>query len=237
MIDSNDPSPFPIYILVRSFERPECLQRTLRSILLADVDLCAARYVYDDGSTSDETLRVLSDEGLINRSGKEFEVVRGENCGCRRSFVMALEHLKGVVESNAFIITVDNDVVVKPNFVSALVSAHSEAVAEYGTHRVLLTGFNPTNAHRNSIGPVGQNAAYYRKRTCGGINYAFHRTMIDFIAEQWKRDNDWGVCKQMYNLNIPLLCLKRSVVNHIGVRGLHSRDARYDVDDRFDDVS
>ena len=73
-----------IIFLVRSHNRPEYLLETLRSTLLADIDLCTKRYIYDDGSKDTDTLYLLSNPSYINVKGKEFKVILNEsNRGCR----------------------------------------------------------------------------------------------------------------------------------------------------------
>ena len=225
----------PVHLLVRSFERPDYLERTLRSLLLSDIGMCLTRRVYDDGSTDVETMRVLSDPALVQCAGKELGVVRAAHRGLRSSFVDALRLVVGEAGDDALIVMVDNDVEVKPNFVAALAGAYDAARVEYGTHDMLLTGFNPTNAHRNAVDEPTPGAAYYRKLSCGAVSYAFHVAFAPFVIEQWQRSLDWGVCHAMQARGMPLLCMYRSVVNHIGAYGLNSGGAGFDVDEAFHD--
>ena len=49
-----------IILLIRSYNRPEYLQKTLSSVLLSDIDICVKRYIFDDCSNDDNTIQLLS---------------------------------------------------------------------------------------------------------------------------------------------------------------------------------
>lgn len=225
---------YKIILLIRSHNRPEYLEKTLKSVLESDIDLCYKRYIYDDGSDNDKTNQILINNDYINVYGKEFIVMKDDiNQGCKMSYVKALDFIKENNDNNSDLIicTIDNDVVVKPDFISIILNEYENICNHYQSKEILLTGFNPTNAHLNMIEDFG---SYYRKETCGGVNFIFHISFLDFIKTNWYvHDNDWGVNWAMKDRNMPLLCLKKSVVNHIGLFGLNSFGITTDEDCNF----
>ena len=210
-----------IVLLIRSYNRPKYLESTLKSVLSSDIDICTKRYIYDDGSNDTNTNHLLSNNDYINVKGKEFIVVKGNtNKGCTISYVDALNYIKNDNNDEELLIcTIDNDVVVKPNFISILMNEYTKAYNKYNTLNLLLTGFNPTNAHLNIL---ENNGSYYRKESCGGVNFVFHIKFIDLIIKQWGIKEDWGVIYEMRKHNMPICCLTNSVINHIGYHGLNS---------------
>ena len=222
-----------VVLLIRSYNRPQYLKTTLDSILASDVNHCKRRYIYDDGSTDTETLRLLSDPTYVNVPTKEFIVINNEvNVGCKQSYLNALAYIKcDNIGADTVVCTVDNDVVVKKQFISIIAHEYEKARVFFNTTNILLTGFNPTNAHMNKI---KEYDTFYRKETCGGINFVFHIDFLDFICQHWSINLDFGVNSAMQAQNMPLLCLNTSAINHIGEFGLNSHGSnRVDEDVHF----
>jgi len=197
----------------------------------SDINICKKRIIYDDCSPDFRTKEVLKHPKYINDSPIGFSVVRGNtNVGCRQSYVDALKYIKENISFD-ILITVDNDVVVKPYFISKMIEEFKKASEKYSTIEILLTGFNPTNSHSSMI---EDNDTFYRKRTCGGVNYCFHKCLLENIIEWWEIGLDDNVMNKMYELNKPLCCVKPSVLNHVGTIGLHSTGTYWDTDENFD---
>lgn len=211
-----------IILLIRSYNRPKYLETTLKSVLESDIDLCYKRYIYDDASDDDKTNNILINNEYINISEKEFIVIKDEvNQGCKMSYIKALNYIKDNNDDDDFIIcTIDNDVIVKPDFISIILKEYDNIYVHYQTYNILLTGFNPTNAHLNMM---EEFESYYRKETCGAVNFVFHKNFVDFIITHWFEDLDWGIIWAMKDRNMPLLCLKKSIINHIGYYGLNAQ--------------
>lgn len=217
-----------VALIVRSYNRPAYLRETLDSLLRADIDLCCERLIYDDGSTDPEVKSLLCDS-ITNVPGKAFSIVQGSvNVGCKHSYIIALNAL---TSSYDFICTVDNDVHVKPNFVSTLLRTYQDAHRVYGTKNILLTGFDPSNAHLNSL---ETHETFYRKKSCGGVSFFFEKSFKPFIIDAWNLNLDWGVVHMMSRYKFPIVCTKPGVVQHIGAHGLNSSGTRFDQDESFD---
>jgi len=218
-----------IILLVRSYQRPNFLRQSLESLIYSDIDLCKKRYIYDDCSEDPWTKKVLSDPKYINSTPKGFELIKGyTNVGVKQSYVDALDYISS--EEFDIVITVDNDIVVKPDFVNVLVSEFKKAVVKYKRLEILLTGFNPTNAHLNKIEDCG---TFYRKYSCGGVNFVFHKLFLNFISDSWDKGEDNSVMNIMSTMNLPLCCLKNSVLNHMGSVGIHADGNTWDTDENF----
>jgi hypothetical protein len=226
-----------IVLLVRSYNRPEYLEKTLESVLKSDINLCIKRYIYDDGSNNTDTINILNNETYVNCPSKEFEVIfNDKNVKCKKSFIDALTFLKEKHSSNCLICLIDNDVNVKYNFISQIITKYMEAYKFYNHNKILFTGFNSSNTHKNNKN-YEENREFedfYRKTSMGGVNFIFHNTFIDEIISAWSTRVDWGVVKYMNRKNYPMLCFKNSILNHIGENGLWSRKGRYDHDKDFE---
>ena len=221
-----------IILLLRSYERPEYLEKTLKSLGKSDINLCIKRYIYDDGSKNKNVLDLLKNDNLVNKKDKEFKIIIEKNLGCKKSYVEALNYIKNdnLDICDYFICTIDNDAIVSSKFIKPLFNYYCKAYEIFKTNNMLFTGFNPTNAHLNK---VKEYDGFYRKKTAGAINFFFHIKFLDFIIKSWSElKMDWGVNSSMINNNYPLLCLNDGVVNHIGEYGLHSI-GNCDFDSKF----
>lgn len=221
-----------VILLLRSYERPTYLKHTLVSLLKSDINLCIKRYIYDDGSKNNNVLNILNNNNLINKKGKEFKIIKKINKGCKESYISALKYIENDNSniSDYFICTIDNDVIVKPNFILSLCFFYNKAFEVFKTNNMLLTGFNPTNAHLNNI---KQYNGFYRKNTAGAINFFFHIKFLNFIIQSWLFELDHGVNKCMIKNDYPLLCLNKGIINHIGQHGLWSNKFFFDFDSNF----
>ena len=240
-----------IILLVRSYNRPEYLEKTLQSLAKSDIDLCEKRYIYDDYSTNKTTRKILNDPRYVNIKNKEFSVIYNtKNAGCKYSYLQALHYIKMHHDDCDFICTIDNDVLVKHNFIAALTHEYKKAFQIFQHTNILFTGFNPTNKHNNI---VKHYQSFYTKNMIGGVNFFFHRRFLEFIYKHWKVNLDYGVCNAMNQIqkkrfSIPFIfqnnknnnnkyaicCTVTSYINHIGVFGLNSTGKKqYDVDENF----
>ena len=146
------------------------------------------------------------------------------------SYVEALDYMKRDNPDMDYIVnTVDNDVEVKPNFIQTSMDEYYKASLHYDKN-VLMTGFNSSNSHKNSIESLD---TFYRKSSCGGVHFIFHSDLLDIVSDGWKTNDDWGVNHACNQLGIPICCLHHSIVNHIGRVGLFSSGDLWDHDLNF----
>lgn len=217
-----------ISLLIRSYNRPSYLKKTLESVLESDIDNCFERIIYDDGSDNPEINTILNNPHYVKRKNKEFKVIKSStNQGCKISYVKALDCISCDTD---YICTIDNDVIVKMDFMKRLQEGYKRGYEIYKTHNILLTGFNPTNAHLNHVESYD---IIYRKISCGAINWFFHTNIKQYVIDNWNVDLDWGVVNKMKVDNYPIICLNKGIVNHIGRIGNNSSNSFFDVDNNF----
>ena len=230
--DDNMKINYNIILVIRSYNRPNYLVKTLNSILKSDIDLCVKRIIYDDGSNNTETIRILDDKKLMSIPDKEFEVVKNnKNVGCYKSYIDLLDYLNKYKANNTYVCIVDNDIVVKENWINQLMSIFKECKYTLKTNKIVLSGFKPTNAHLNKIYEYYKN--FNVRYSVGAVCYFFDINFMDVIRKGWVDNVDWGISNIIEkNKNNYFCCVNKSVVNHIGDFGLHS-NGKTDKDNKF----
>ena len=214
-----------IALIVRSWNRPEYLRQTIDSLLQSDINKCYKRIIYDDGSTDPETLQILKDSKLMNVPGKEFKVIFASHSGHKQSFLNAIDS----VTRCEYICTIDNDMIVSPDFMTVCIEAYKGAQRQFRTNDILLTGFRPTNAHP---GIKKEYPTFITKYSCGGEHYYFHMDFKGYMVRQWNRVTH-GLCNNMIANKLPIVCPKQGVVQHIGKKGMYSNNNFYRNDSTF----
>ncbi len=218
-----------VVILIRSYNRPNYLKKTLNSLFKSDLTNVNNIYIYDDNSNDIKTINILNNL----KYKKNIKIIKGKkNYGVNKSYVYALKILKSKYKNNTLIITIDNDVIMKKNWINVLYKAYIKAKKYYKNNKLLLTGFNSSNAHINKYKNrfYSKNTLFYRKKSIGGVNFVFHISFINFIIDKWDKGADGGVIDNMIRLNYPILCLNKSVINHIGKNGTWSSPKKYNHD-------
>jgi hypothetical protein len=230
-----DKGILPVTLLVRSYDRPHYLSQTINSMLQSDIGRCKDRIIYDDGSKNQETLAILQN---IAREGgeKKFKVqYNTTNVGCYQSYPAALDFIQSLqsYDANGYTCIIDNDVVVKSTFISQLFDVFQDAARKLNSRNIVLSGFNPDNAHNKSA-VIQQFKTFHVKRSVGAVCYLFSNHMIELIRSAWRKKEDWGVNDILFKLpNHFLCCVNSSLVNHVGEIGLHSSRGRFDSDSKF----
>tara|TARA_B100001540_G_scaffold317352_1_gene350160 strand:+ start:4405 stop:5079 length:675 start_codon:yes stop_codon:yes gene_type:complete len=222
-----------IIILIRSYERPNYLAKTIKTLLNSDISKVKKIYVYDDNSKNKETHYILN-----NLDKNLFTVIKGKkNYGVNKSFVYFLKNIRSRYKNkkNILIITIDNDVIMKKKWIDILSKAFIKAKKYYKSNKLILTGFNSTNAHVNTYKNriYSKNKLFYRKQSIGGVNMVFDIAFLNFVIKIWNKGADWGIVHKMIKLNYPILCLNKSVINHIGRYGRWSSPGDYNYDKYF----
>ena len=92
--------------------------------------------------------------------------------------------------------------------------------------QLILTGFN-TASHDT----VSRFDEYEIKKTVGGINLFFHRSLYHKIVRPELRDINWdhALSEKIASVNGSVVAVVPSVVQHIGESGLWSRPGEFDV--------
>lgn len=217
-----------ICLLIRSYNRPEYLQKTINSILKSDYKMCKKCIIYDDGSSDNETKKILE------KYEKDFIVIKNKNKGIKHSFIDALRFIKNNTNCD-YICTIDNDCLVNKDFIKKLYNTYKKIKLENKLKYILLTGFNCTHNGKNSCihKIVNMKNGYAEKTSCGGINLFFHKNLINNIIIWWNKNLDWGIVRELKKNNGKIFTTIPSVVQHIGTNGTWSKNDKYDFASDF----
>ena len=206
---------------------------TIKSLSNSDIHLCMDRYIYDDGSQNRETIQFLNQ--LTKSSNPLFQIKKKyQNVGCHQSYIDALIYLKQLnsYNQNGYSCILDNDVIVNKHFISQLYCIYTQANNQLKSKNIVLSGFNPDNAHYHTI--IKKYPRFHLKKTVGGVCFFFSNHLIPIIIDAWEYDQDWGVNKVFNTLpNFYMCSVNKTLVNHIGINGLHSQESKYDKDSEF----
>ena len=222
-----------IVVLIRSFNRPQYLEDTLSSIEDSQQGSPPpdAQYViYDDGSTDARTRRALD---ACARGGTFRVVRRARNAGCRQSYLDALAYLRAAWGGASHFAIMDNDVDVAPGWLGTLRRCYAAAEKKWPGELILLSGFNPTNSHQGTQYDIQEDI--HQRATVGAVCYFFSAACIPDVERGWRANEDWGVNDLFHSEPNHRMCgTNQSVVNHVGVQGLHSRPDECDHDAEFE---
>lgn len=122
-----------------------------------------------------------------------------------------------------YLVTLDSDTLVKPDWVQRLLSVHREVrpLTEY----LLVSGFH-TRSHKT----LRVETNFRVKKSVGGVSLMFDRklwneiVMPSLVGLQW----DFRVCHEVERLGGMVVTTRPSVVEHIGRSGLWSSWLRFD---------
>ena len=217
----------PIFLAIRSYNRPEYLEKTLTSIKKSDTSLCNNIIIYDDCSTDKETLRMLKE------SEELYTVIYNKkNKGCKQSYLNLLKYIKKNVKYG-YVCIVDNDILVKKQWLNKLYDTYKEAEKELTSTNIVMSGFNPTNAHQYSDDEITKYKNFHLKYSVGAVCYFFNLQFIKSIYKGWKNNLDWGISEYVKQKGYYFAVLNEGVVDHIGEEGDNSTKDRYDNDKNF----
>ncbi len=200
-------------MVIPVYKRPNELQRTLQS-----VRQCLNENTYlilaDDGSRDGEVTRICKQFLFsINDRGVYLNL---PNVGVAKNMRRALD----LCERFKYIITLDSDFIVQPDFINRLKSLLND--------NSIVTGFNAPN-HK----PIEGKPGYVYKKTIGGGNLCFTwKTYTDVIRPAMVNDMwDFTMSHSMIRKGGKLICAIPSACQHIGMNstlGHHRADVALD---------
>tara|TARA_B100001175_G_scaffold306456_1_gene304594 strand:- start:337 stop:1080 length:744 start_codon:yes stop_codon:yes gene_type:complete len=237
--DKYIPQQNKIFVAVRSYNRPEYLKETLDSLANTDLTQISRLWIYDDGSTDKNTRDILKQHPIIDEDITSV-ILNTENKGCDVSYIDLLDAMKDAHKSGEYFCIIDNDVQIAPNAFIYMKKAYDECRKVFSSKSpVLLSGFYPSNAHKDEINfneTYITSNKYFKERYCvGAVCYMFDEVSYPTIYRGWETGLDWGICEILRQNKGHMCVTTRSVVNHIGEIGLHSKGkGKFDTDDSFD---
>lgn len=225
------PGRHEIGLAVAAYNRPEYLRRTLKELAGSVLDNTIVAIV-DDASSLPETRQLINDLSL--GSTPIVRIFRTR----RRGYAID-EALRTAWDVLAYeygcrlLANVDSDVIMKPDWLRRLVDVFQRERERQGP--LIVTGFN-SRQHPS----FGTALDYCRKRSIGGLNMLFDAGLYNEVIRPSLRYEpmgevgwDWYVVKEMRARDYPMLCLRPSVVQHIGATGRFSTPESYDVADDY----
>lgn len=211
-----------ITLLIRSYKRPEYLKECLKSLKKVDLDFFYQKIILDDNS---QDLKLIPIYEEFNSLGFNIKVNLSNEK--QNSFVSCLEL---VSEENDYILYLDNDMIVKPDFHFKLLDTYLEIKEnlKLTNDKILLTCFD---VKKHKI--IKRHKNYNEKKTIGGANMFFHNCLLDDFKKWWLFHEDWGICKGLKNKGGKIFSTKKSYSQHIGKIGYHSSNKNYDISETF----
>ena len=179
-----------ILLLMRSYNRPEYLSKSLESLGKSDINICYKKFIYDDKSNK-PTIDILK------KYEKDYEVIYNNKNYKQKSMVKFLNLIQSKNIDFEYICYVDNDVEVKSNFIETCYNIFELIKREQKmpNDKILLTGFNSDRTHKT----IKSFDKYVEKNTIGGIHMFFHKSLLNDIKLWWDKNKDWGVVKGLKN--------------------------------------
>ena len=214
---SNNPK---ILFLMRSYNRPEYLSKTLKSLQKSDINICFKKIIYDDNSNNDTI-------SILKKYEDKYDILYNNINYGQKSMVRLLDFVLKQNYKYDYICYVDNDVEVKSNFIKTCYETFELIKKEQKlqNNKILLTGFNAHRTHKT----INKYEKYIEKESIGGIHMYFHKSLINKIKNWW--DNgyyDWAVVEGLKKDGGRIFCTKPSIIEHIGKIGYNSNEKSYD---------
>jgi len=219
-------------VLICCFNRPEYLEKTLNSLKETKLENVII-YIIDDHSDNIKTINLIKKFNIPNV--KIIKERNSTNLGIKKSLEKGFNYL---YKKCIFLTNLDSDVILKYNWLEKLHNVYLKGKITYpNSNNLLISGFNCTSTCLHKIFKTYNS--FYEKKTIGGINTFFHNSLLQeykniLLKTKSKNFNwDWDLCKYCNNHNIPILVTNPSVVQHIGFKGLNSKNTRVDIAEDF----
>lgn len=202
-----------ILFLMRSYNRPEYLDKTLKSLEKSDIDICFKKFIYDDNSDN-------KTKNILKKYENKYEVIYNNVNYKQKSMVKFLDIILNKNLEYDYICYVDNDVKVKSNFIETCYKTYELIKREQklDNNKILLTGFNSNRTHKT----INTYNKYIEKESIGGVHMFFHKSLLNNIKLWWDKNEDWGICNGIKEIKGRIFCTKPSIIDHIGEYGDNS---------------
>lgn len=231
---------YDIGLVMCCYNRPEYLKKTLSSLKssLEGMRVKMLVLIHNDGSTDPSIDGLIRDWNVESNMVDIIKTSSPINRGIHASLITSLTR---VIDVCNYITILDSDAIVKNNWLTSLWNTYHLGSSYFAKSPIVVSGFNCAKAHpvigyiRNGSVPVA-----VLKKSVGGINlYSsadFFRHYVMRAIQQCKCKNqgwDWEMCKIMNQHGGKILSTYPSVVQHIGIDGVNSSGATYDIAEDF----
>lgn len=224
-------------IIIPIFNRPEYLDKCLASLRAADLSDCALVLV-NDASTDRRTIAMF--EGFHLDGVPILKITNTENKKVYGSLHIGIDIAQEVFNPEYYI-NLDSDAIVKPNFVSKLI----EVKQQFPNN--IVTGFNSRTRNRDGSERhivITETKEYNFKKSVGGVNLCFSKEQIKIVTDVLSNctinGGNWDHKLSIAQLAAgnPMVCIRPSVVQHIGFKSSmgHTHNEQPDIAEDFDEV-
>ena len=220
-----------IGLAIATYNRPDYLRRMLEHLARSALDNTIVAVV-DDASSSEETTRLIRDLSLGPTPVVRIFRSRRRGYGVHEALRDAWDVLADEYGCR-LLANVDADTVMKPEWLARLVAVFRRERARQGP--LIVTGFNA-----RQHGVIAEAGDFCVKSSIGGLNMLFDADLYSEVIRPNLRYEpmgevgwDWYVVTRMRERGYPLLCVRPSVVQHIGAVGRFSHTGSHDVADDY----
>lgn len=220
-----------IGLAIATYNRPDYLRRMLEHLGRSGLQDTIVALV-DDASSSGETTRLVRDVSLGPTPIVRIFRTRRRGYGVDEALRDAWDVLANEYGCR-LLANVDSDTVMKPEWLERLVDVFHRERARQGP--LIVTGFN---ARQHDV--IAEAGDFCLKASIGGLNMLFDAGLYHEVIRPNLRYEpmgevgwDWHVVARMRERGYPLLCVRPSVVQHIGAVGRFSHAGGYDVADDY----
>lgn len=200
-------------LIITTYNRPELLKQCLDSLRNADLSKVDEVIVVDDNSTDPKTVAEVTNWKIPNRITLHRRNVNG---GIKRALIDGYNI--AFYFGADYVINLDPDAIVKPNFINELLRLKSE----HPEH--IISGFN-CNHPQNPV--ISDHPDHVKRKHCNGINMLIDKEQYETIIKPaLLSSGNWDYSSTH---KLPFVISKPSVVQHIGVNASTMGHAGGDV--------
>jgi len=229
--DDVSPGGFEIGLVIATWNRPAYLRRTLEHLAASNLANTIVAIV-DDASSSAETRQIIRDLSLGTTPVVKIFRTRRRGYAVDEALRDGWDLLANEYRCR-LLANVDPDTIMRPDWLQRLVAVFQRERARRPP--LIITAFN--SRQHDTISKAGDLCV---KSSIGGLNMLFDADLYHGLVRPNLRYEpmsevgwDWYVVAAMRAHGYPFLCLRPSLVQHIGEVGRFSRPDSHDVADDY----
>ena len=216
--DSSAEKVYKCGIVMPVYNRPGFLKRCLKSLANSELKDCLIIFL-DDASDNPQTIQLMSEfrhrdaDTILIRRAERPQQDGGLTHTLHDNLSFTLNYMFGVKKCQ-YCAILDSDTIVKPDWIAKMLDLYRR---QENARPLIVSGFN-TLAHKE----IGEERDFYYKQSLGGASMLFNYQTFIQIFVPLKPYWDEAIISKMRLNAYPMLCIKPSVVQHIGFRGSFS---------------